>query len=391
MYLRRLKLINFRNCREGTAEFSHGVTIIAGGNGAGKTSLLEAAQYSLCGYSFRASREQEMISSGAPFLRLETATEWGNAVLSRSVGLEAGAPARVDAGGGPKWLPAGAVLCFSPDDLMLVKGAPALRRRFLDDAVTRRLPAYQRLVTDYQKVLSQRNVFLQRARAGLVPLADITPWDRQLASLALQIYEARGAHCRELLPWFADAWRGIAGRPAGVDIAYRSQLDGVFEAAEPEKELLCRLRDSWSSDLERLSSGTGTHRDDVEFLLEGRSIRRFGSQGEQRTTVLALLLGERGLACENGSRPPLLLLDDVMSELDRERRRRLMAMLTGAGGPGDGFDEHGLSRPGQTIITAADVDLFSTAEREEAAIFHIEEGLVTALGEGVSRRAGVHG
>lgn len=364
MHLRRLHLNNFRNFQKGALEIPAGVSIILGHNGAGKTNLLEAAQFVACGRSFRTSREHEMIRSGEPFFRIEAEVEWNGAAQTRAVGYEQGSGIRTDNGGGPGWLPAGEVLCFSPDDLQLIKGPPARRRRFLDDAIGRRRPAYNMNLLDYQKVLSQRNSFLQRARAGLVRLQDISPWDRQLAALGEKIYAARSEHCRVLAPHFQRAYGEIAGAGVAAGVAYVSPLDGLGEGGELTENFVRALEDRWSDDLDRLATGIGVHRDDVDFRLAGKRLKPYGSQGEQRAAVLALLLADRRLGMETGE-TPLLLLDDVMSELDPGRRRSLLESLVENGGNG-----------AQTIITAADAGLFADEDLSQACVFEVESGVV---------------
>ncbi len=362
MLLKKIKLKNFRNYEDSTAGLSPGTNIIIGDNGAGKSNILEAAQFSCCGCSFRTSREAEMIREGQRFFRLETEIEDGGLSLTRHISYEAETGIRVNAGGGPEWLGAGSFLSFSPDDLQLVKGPPAIRRRFLDDAVSRFRPAHHRRILDYQRVLSQRNSFLQRARAGLTRLADIRPWDRQLATLAVRISGARREMCRDMQPHFVDAYNGVTGDGASLQVTLVSRVGGPDGEKDPEAALVERMEEEWLKDMERARTGTGSHRDDMDLTLDGRSLRRYGSQGEQRTAVLALLLAGRGLAIASGEKPPVLLLDDVMSELDRERRRRLMAMLR--------------HPEGQTLITAADRGLFSDGELEGAAIMEVCRGAV---------------
>ncbi|MHB8792972.1 MAG: DNA replication/repair protein RecF [Thermoleophilia bacterium] len=371
MRLRRLQLSDFRNIDYGIAELPPGLSIIVGANGAGKTSILEAAVFACCGRSFRTSREQEMIRESAPLFRIEAAVDWNGSKIERAVACERGSSSVIDPGGGPQWLPAGSTLCFSPDDLQLIKGPPAERRRFLDEAICRRQPPHRRLLLDYQKVLAQRNSFLQRARAGLAQLADISPWDRQLASLAVKIYRERRNHCREIEPRFEKAFREISADDARTGVVYVSQLVDFASDEELEEKMVRALAERWSEDLGRLSTGIGIHRDDVDFTLGSRSLRAFGSQGEQRAAVLALLLADRRMGLEAGE-APLLLLDDVMSELDPERRRRLLAALEGDGGIVEGILETGLP---QTIITAADTGLFTEAELDNACVIEVFEGV----------------
>lgn len=378
MILRRLELKSFRSYASAGTALSPGINIILGENAAGKTNLLEAAGYVLCGRSFRTSREAEMVREGGDYWRLEAGLELAGISISRAVAFGQGAGVKVESGGGPTWLAPGSVLCFSPDDLQLIKGAPAARRRFLDEAIGRARPGYQARTLDYQRVMSQRNSFLQRARAGLVPLADITPWDRQLAALAIGIHDARRDYCHRLEPLFALAYRQLSGEEREAGIFYDSQVPAHGESDERETDLLSALAEAWQKDMERASTAVGTHRDDADFQLEGRSLRPYGSQGEQRTAVLALLLASRSLELISGGTAPLLLLDDVMSELDRDRRRRFMRALKGAGGGEAGAGGEGASLGGQVIITAADPGLFDEEELEAAAVLKVGSGGVLA-------------
>ncbi|MCL6106666.1 MAG: DNA replication and repair protein RecF [Actinobacteria bacterium] len=366
MLLKYLKLTNFRNHAAASLQFGENITIIIGGNGAGKTNLLEAAQYAVCGRSFRTKQLGEMVAADADFLRLKAEGSYGGAPFRRSVSLPRGAAARIDPGGGPEWLNQGAVLCFSPDDLQLIKGPPALRRRFLDESISRSRPPYREITASYRKILAQRNSFLGRARAGFVRISAISPWDRQMAAAALEIYRFRRAYCSLLSDHLDLAWKEIAGGKEGLAMLYQSQLEQPAESPDPEAEAVRLITDAWAADMERLSSSFGSHRDDLKFLLGGKSLREFGSQGEQRAVVLALLLASRNLARDRGLTPPLLLLDDVMSELDPERRRLLMAAIGGEG---------------QAIITAADSSLFSREELRDALVLELEGG---SIGAGVA-------
>ncbi|MHB9112208.1 MAG: DNA replication/repair protein RecF [Thermoleophilia bacterium] len=382
--LRRLQLCNFRNIENGIAEFPPGLSIIVGANGAGKTSILEAAVFACCGRSFRTSREQEMVRESSPFFRIEAVVDWNGSRFERAIACERGSGSVIDAGGGPQLLPAGSTLCFSPDDLRLIKGPPAERRRFLDEAISRRQPSHRRLLLDYQKVLAQRNSFLQRARAGLVQLADISPWDRQMASLAVKIYRERLNHCREIEPRFEDAFGEISADDVQTGIIYVSQLGSLGGEAELEEKMVLALADRWSDDLGRLSTDLGTHRDDIDFTLDSRSLRAYGSQGEQRAAVLALLLADRRMGMESGE-PPLLLLDDVMSELDPERRRRLLVALAGSGGRAAGNQRAEVKAVApQTIITAADAGLFTKEELDDAFVIEVAEGVPRQRGAGLN-------
>lgn len=359
MHLSYLKIRNFRNLGSAEIELPPGAAVLIGGNGSGKTSALEAIHYSLCGKSFRTSREAVMVMAGEPFLRVEArgVTAQG-AGFEKSVSLGAGGQPKQSAGNrGDAPLP---VVCFTPDDLALVKGPPVKRRKFLDGAVVRQQPSHRQTVIELQKALSQRNSYLQRARAGLVDLGGIAPWDRQVAALSLSVCRRRLELCRHLEDPFRRAYGAISGDSGSASMALRSQLEGL-PGSGAVAELMARLRERWLADMEAGATSLGAHRDDLEFYVDGRSARTYGSQGEQRSVVLALLLAEVELVTGMGSGAPLVMLDDVMSELDPERRRRLMRRL---------------SSRGQVIVTAADGALVSGGEMGGAALYEVENGRI---------------
>ncbi len=203
-----------------------------------------------------------------------------------------------------------ATLVFTPDRLSVVKGGPAVRRAYVDRSLTRVLPARATLPLDYASVLGQRNAVLRRITAGLSPLDALDPWTAQLARVGAELAAAR----LELVGVLQPGFRDVADELGLAD----ARLEYAPDPLTPER-LAARAR----RDLERGSTGAGPHLDDVGILAAGRDLRAFGSQGEQRVAVLALLLAEAELIADRSPAPPLLLLDDVLSELDRDRRRSL--------------------------------------------------------------------
>jgi DNA replication and repair protein RecF len=214
-------------------------------------------------------------------------------------------------------------LVFTPDRLALVKGGPAARRAYLDRAIGRLLPGRAGLPADYGAAIAQRNAALRRVSLGLSGRDTIRPWTEQAAGLGAQLVEARLAVLDRLQPGFAELLAELG--LAGGRLAYRGDPPTVE-----------RLESRLERDLDRATTGAGPHLDDVVVAAGGRELRGFGSQGEQRLAVLALLLAEAELLAAEGP-PPLLLLDDVLSELDPGRRRTLAARI---------------ARMGQTVITA---------------------------------------
>ena len=285
-----------------------------GPNGVGKTNLLEAVHVGSQGFSPRTRRDAEVIRIGAEAGRVALRGERGGTALELDVTLQAQAAKRARLNGTPlraaeQLRSEVAALVFTPDRLAVVKGGPVVRRAYFDRTLGRLLPARATLPVEYAAALGQRNAALRRVSAGLSSAEALEPWTERVASLGAALVEARQEAVARLQPGFArEAFAlGLEGARLGYD--------GVPPTAA---ELEARL----GRDLERGLTGTGPHLHDVALLAGTRDLRRFGSQGEQRLTVLSLLLAEAELLAER-SAPPLLLLDDVLSELDEPRRRTL--------------------------------------------------------------------
>jgi DNA replication and repair protein RecF len=209
-------------------------------------------------------------------------------------------------------------LVFTPDRLVVVKGGPAARRAYFDRTLGRLFPARAGVPAEYAAAVAQRNAALRRVAIGASSRDAVTPWTERVAELGATLVAGRAEAIHMVSTPFAEraAELGLSG--AGV----------LYEAAPPTAEALEARLDE---DLERGTTGLGPHLDDVGIAAEGRDLRRFGSQGEQRLAVLSLLLAEAQLLADRGPAPPLLLLDDVLSELDERRRRSLAERLAGAG------------------------------------------------------------
>jgi DNA replication and repair protein RecF len=217
------------------------------------------------------------------------------------------------------------VSVFMPDRLELVKGPPAPRRAHLDQLVAALWPLRAATRREYSRVLSQRNALLGRLRTGAGGDATLAAWDRELAEQALALRADRAAAIELLTPAFAEraARLGCTGE---LTLEYRSR-----SRADDADTFCAELRERLATDLERGFTGHGPHRDELAILRDGRELRTYGSQGEQRLALLALLLGERTVLAQERGCTPLMLLDDVMSELDRDRRELLAGDLVSAG------------------------------------------------------------
>jgi len=306
--------------------------LVTGPNGAGKTNLLEALHVGTQGFSPRTRSDAQLVRFGAAAGRVRLAGARGDVPVETEVTLSPSAARRASLNGAR--LRAAEqlrgelqTLVFTPDRLAIVKGAPAVRRAYFDRSLGRLIPARASLAAEYSAAVVQRNAALRRVAAGLSSADALEPWTERVAALGSELTAAR----REAVA----ALDGPFGMQAGALGLERARLR--YDAEAPSvADLEARL----SRDLERGTTGLGPHLEDVEILAVDRDLRSFGSQGEQRVAVLSLLMAEATLIEKRRGVPPLLLLDDVLSELDGSRRAALTASIPAAG---------------QALITSTDV------------------------------------
>jgi DNA replication and repair protein RecF len=297
--------------------------LIVGPNGAGKTNLLEAVHLAAQGFSPRTRREAEVVRFGAPAGRIALAGERGAAPIELDLVLKPGEPKRARLNRAPLRVAEQlrhecAVLVFTPDRLSVVKGGPAVRRAYFDRVLGRLQPARAPLPAEYAAAVGQRNAALRRVGAGLSGRDALGPWTERVAELGAALVGSRVEVVEELGPGFA----AMAGELDLDPVALR------YVGSAPSRE---ELDERLETDLERGVTGAGPHLHDVAVLASERELRSFGSQGEQRLAVLALLLAEAEAVTRRRGVSPLLLLDDVLSELDEGRRRVLVERIAGSG------------------------------------------------------------
>jgi DNA replication and repair protein RecF len=300
-----------------------GLVLVTGPNGAGKTNLLESLHVGTQGFSPRTRVDGQLIRFGERSSRIALRGRRGGAPLDLEVILQLAEGKRAKANGAA--LRAAeqlrlevATLVFTPDRLVVVKGPPAVRRAYFDRATGRLSPSRGSLPAEYGAAVAQRNAALRRVGGGFSTRAALAPWTTRVAELGQALVEARTQAVALLAPRFAEL-AGTLGLPS-ARIAY--------EGLPPTVEM---LESRIAQDLERGTTGVGPHLDDVRLFSGPRDLRNFGSQGEQRLTVLALLFAEAELIAERRGYPPLLLLDDVLSELDPARRRALAEKVASKG------------------------------------------------------------
>jgi DNA replication and repair protein RecF len=371
-----LEVSQFRSYERAACDLAAGVTVLFGPNGAGKTNLLEALYVGCTGRPVRTRSEREVVRFGADGARVTIRTTGGAANHEVSVIMRRAERkvVRVDGTHVDRVEPGEArpfVCVFIPDRVSLLKGPPALRRAHLDELAGALWPARAADRREYARTLAQRNALLGSLRSGRLSPSSLPAWDRELALHGIRLRTTRASVVSALAVPLAER-AGQLGLSGEVSIDYRPG-----SRAEDAESFLAELDQHRARDLERGFSTYGPHRDEAVLRLRGRPVRSYGSQGEQRLALLALLFAERDLLERERGSLPLMLLDDVFSELDEERRARLV-------------DE--LAARGQSVITTADRRQLAGTGAAGAAVLEIP-GDVTSTheeGEGAVRAIRTH-
>jgi len=334
--LARLWLTDFRSYASADISFAPGLTALLGANGEGKTNVMEAIGYLATLSSFRGAPNDALVRSGASSAVIRAEGEREGRQLLIEAELASTGRGRVQVNKQKlartrDLLGALRVSVFSPDDLELVKGGPAERRHYLDDALVARRPAFDSLRSDLEKILKQRNALLKQAGGRLTPDIESTlsVWDAKLIETGEALAQARDDLVTELGPALNLAYEQVAGRSVPVTTTY--------DAPWREQGLAAALEAARRDELRRGVSLVGPHRDDLVLHLDGMPSRTHASQGEQRSLALALRLAAHRVVTDATGSSPILLLDDVFSELDPDRSAALLAHLP----------------PGQTVLSSA--------------------------------------
>ena len=361
MRLRRLQLRNHRNYAQLGLTPGPAVNVFIGANGQGKTNLLEAVAMLALSASPRARREIELVGPLAPASRVEAEVEAGNITTELAITLNVeGDRARrtIEIDGARRRafeLPGHfRVTLFWPDDLGLVKAGPELRRRFLNQMLVQVEPGYARALAGLRRVLEQRNSLLKQIAAGEGGEAVLEVWNEELVKVGGEIANARARAVEELQPEAARCHAEI-GAGERLEIRYEGPPENLAEA----------VNKSLADDLRRGSTTVGPHRDDLRVLLDGQEARSYRSQGQQRTAVVSLKLAEAALIERRAGERPVLLLDDVLSELDGARRAALLKEVAGGG---------------QVIITSVEAGPFPPDLIAQAMVWSVSEGRIEACG-----------
>jgi DNA replication and repair protein RecF len=359
--LRRLQLRNHRNYAHLDISMEPGVNVFLGANGQGKTNLLESVAMLALSASPRARRDVELVGPVAAASRIEAEVESSGRRMELVIALNVeGERARrtIEVDGARRRaidLPGHfRVTLFWPDDLGLIKAGPDQRRRFLNQLLVQVQPGYARALSGLRRILEQRNSLLKRIAAGEAGTDELDVWNAELVRVGTEVVDARAGAVNELAP-------EAARRHAEIGAGERLQI----EYLGPPEDMAAAVHNSQAEDLRRGTTSIGPHRDDLRVLLDGQDARGYASQGQQRTAVVSLKLAEAELVARRTGERPVLLLDDVLSELDLERRGALLRHVGGGG---------------QVVITSVDVGPFPPDLIAKASIWNVEAGQVKPCG-----------
>jgi DNA replication and repair protein RecF len=364
LYLKEIGITNFRNYKEGLSLiFSHSNNLFLGYNAQGKSNLLEAIYYLSLAHSFRGARDMDLINFEKDFFRLE------GRIIKRdreqdiciTYSRDRTKHFIIDGVKGKSLNDIiGQFTCviFAPEHLQLVKGPPALRRKYLDTQISQIVPRYYQNLRDYKRIVRQRNEILKNRQEEQLLL-----WDNYLCKAGTKIIEARLRAVKKLTSIVRDSFFKISGEDTVFEVNYCSTL-GPLECLLDEKSIFERYREKLTSKREMefrtCATMVGPHRDDLLMLLDGKPLKDFGSQGQQRMAVISLKMAELNFIKTFTGEYPVFLLDDVMSELDSRRRKYVVDLLTQV----------------QTFITGTDRDQFDEEFLKGVAIKNIRCGKI---------------
>jgi DNA replication and repair protein RecF len=373
MKINKLQLVNFRNYDYCTVTFDKIITVFYGKNGQGKTNLLESIYYSSFGLSHRSSKEDEMMkfSSEGMAVLLDFIKEDGihsikikrysdNGRLYKEISIDG---KKTTAKNHYSFLN---TVMFSPEDLQIIKGDPALRRRFMDMEISQTDPLYYDLLVRYRRLIKQRNSLLKVIRDQNCQEEQLAPWDNEISDIGAQILIKRLENLKKIKTISIPAFYNLSDKSDLLEIKYEMKgNDG--EVYYPEEETVKDIKDFYIKslkerrfkDIRQGSTGIGIHRDDLKTYINDADSRAFASQGQQRCCALALKLSQIEYVKQVSGEYPVLLLDDVMSELDQHRRNQLINFI---------------NDKVQTIITVNDKTLIPDFGSNQ--YFYVEKGII---------------
>jgi DNA replication and repair protein RecF len=369
VFLTKLSLNNYRNYEQFELTTNSNVNIFVGPNAQGKTNLLESIYVMALTKSHRTHQDKELIrwDGTHAYLHAEIDKKYGSIKLDLAVSTK-GKKAKINGLEQRKlsnFIGALNVVMFAPEDLEIVKGTPGIRRRFLDMEIGQVHPAYLYDLSQYQKILLQRNNFLkQHSSLTSSDAAMLAIWNEQLAQYGVKIMKKRQSFIKKLQIWAETIHKGITNETESLRIRYSPsfEIEGIEDESVLFSQFMIKLSQVKDQEIRRGVTLVGPHRDDLLFFINEKEVQTFGSQGQQRTTALSLKLAEIELIHEEVGEYPLLLLDDVLSELDEYRQTQLIRTF---------------QRKVQTFITTTGLESVHLDQLDNASVFHVLQGNVS--------------
>ena len=370
MYIERLKLTNYRNYESLDLSFSPKINVFIGENAQGKTNVMESIYVLAMAKSHRTTSEKELIRWEQDYGKIEgdVQKKYGHIPLELVISKK-GKKAKanhIEQGRLSDYIGQMNVVMFAPEDLTVVKGSPQIRRRFLDMEIGQISPVYLHDLLTFQKLLKQRNHLLKQNQ-GKQTLQDVMfdVYTEQYIEAAAKVIHKRFHFMDLLQEWAGPIHYGISRNLEEMKIRYRpvSGMDAEWSQEQMAAHLAIKLKEALPRELERGVTLIGPHRDDLQFIVNGYDVQTYGSQGQQRTTALSLKLAEIELIKQEVGEAPILLLDDVLSELDDYRQSHLLNTIKGEV---------------QTFVTTTSVEGIDHETIRESAMFHVKQGSVDA-------------
>jgi DNA replication and repair protein RecF len=366
LYLKKLSVRNYRNHTETDIHFQPDINILYGNNGEGKTNILEAIYYLASGRSYIGSRDSELIQWGASSFSIRGEVERKNNKAEYDVSYSECGQKKIrvnkkDIQKLSELIGQFFAVVFSPETLKIIQGAPQDRRKYIDFAASQSSSQFLHYLQMYYKILTQRNELLKTTMSQKDFNDSLTVWDQQLIESGSEVVKRRMDFIQELDTVVAPIHYEISNQTEKAKIKYQSSLGEVSSLSKAEIRELFSKELKKTSRVERFRGYTlvGPHRDDIKVFSNGNDLHKFGSQGQQRTATLSLKLGEVRLLHQETGEKPILLLDDVMSELDDGRRMLLLQMI---------------SNTYQTIITSTNLNPFNSVEQQRMSVFKVVAG-----------------
>lgn len=366
LFIKSILLKSYRNYEALDIRLSKGINILYGQNAQGKTNIVESIYLLSTGKSHRTQKDSELVKWNSEDARIRILYEKEKEEQSIEMYLHRNMKKQIKLNG-VKLTKIGELIgnlhtvIFSPDHMKIIKEGPAERRRFVDIILSQAKPGYYYNLVQYLKVLEQRNNLLVEGRKNEKLLKTIDVWDEQMASFGSKIIKTRAHFIRQINDYAREIHSKITNEREILDIKYKSSVNYCEETEEGiKKSFIDSLFSFRDIDAGRGLTHKGPHRDDLLFFIDQKESRTYSSQGQQRTSLLSLKLAELEYITHESSEVPVLLLDDVFSELDAQRQQFLIDSIKNI----------------QTIVTCTDVDHLNKFEKKDLAVFHVAEGKI---------------